>query len=90
MEANLIVKIATYVFCLLSIFVIGFQIALVMGAPWGELTLGGKWRGRLPSSARLFPLLSIAILVFFVALVLARSGLAVANLSEFSAKVLVS
>ena len=28
------------------------QAALALGAPWGRLTLGGKWPGRLPPKVR--------------------------------------
>lgn len=55
--------------------VVLFQLALALGAPWGELTLGGRWRGPLPARARLIPLLSVALLVVFGSVVLERAGL---------------
>ena len=40
--------LAALVFGLLSLVVAAFQLALVLGAPWGEFTFGGRWRGALP------------------------------------------
>lgn len=67
---------AALLFTLLTAFVGVFQIALMLGAPWGELTLGGRWRGSLPPAVRLIPLLSLLLLGGFGALILARAGLA--------------
>ncbi|TXI90451.1 MAG: hypothetical protein E6Q34_08895 [Burkholderiaceae bacterium] len=78
--------IATWIYLGLSVLVLLFLAALIVGAPWGELTLGGKWRGPLPMKVRLIPLLSIGIIAFFMVIVLARSGLRFPTLSEFSAK----
>src|SRR5690606_29279332 len=64
-------------FTLTAAAVGAFQLALSLGAPWGELTLGGRWKGRLPAKARIIPLLSLALLVFFSAVLLARAGIAV-------------
>lgn len=75
---------AAIVFSALSIFVILFQLALVFGAPWGEWTLGGKWRGALPARVRLIPIVSIVIIAFFVAIVLARAGIALLPWSDLS------
>ena len=48
--------IATWIYLGLSVLVLLFLAALIVGAPWGELTLGGKWRGALPMKVRLIPL----------------------------------
>ena len=52
-------KYAAFLFTLISTGVGVFQVALVLGAPWGEFTLGGRWRGSLPGVVRLLPLLSL-------------------------------
>jgi hypothetical protein len=73
MAVQAISTYAALIFAFASGGVILFQIALVLGAPWGEFTLGGRWKGRLPIRVRLIPLLSIALLVFFCVVVLARA-----------------
>lgn len=67
---------AVLVFCILCAIVIAFQLALIAGAPWGEFTMGGKWRGRLPIRVRLIPLISVLLLGAFILVVLARCGIA--------------
>lgn len=73
-----------WIFVLLTAFTILFQIALAFGAPWGEFTLGGRHRGVLPGAWRFIPVVSAALLVAFMAIVLARSGLALAGYAELS------
>ncbi len=73
MAVQVISKYAALIFAFASGGVVLFQIALVLGAPWGEFTLGGRWKGRLPGRVRLIPLFSIALLVFFCVVVLARA-----------------
>ncbi len=70
-----LVEIAAVTFTVLSAFTIGFQIALGLGAPWGKLTLGGKYPDVLPMKARVIPVFSTVILAFFAAIVLTRAGL---------------
>ncbi|MCC6795587.1 MAG: hypothetical protein IT366_10755 [Candidatus Hydrogenedentes bacterium] len=75
---------AAIVFALLTGFVTAFQVALLFGAPWGELTLGGKYSGALPGRARLIPLVSALLLVGFGAIVVSRAGLAIPGLRGVS------
>jgi hypothetical protein len=51
-----------------------FQVALVAGAPWGAFTQGGGTEGVLPTSGRLFALVSIAIVGVMALVILARAG----------------
>lgn len=53
-----------------------FQLALVAGAPWGELTMGGAFPGQLPPRMRVAAFGSACLLVAFGAIVAARAGLA--------------
>lgn len=78
----MLTQLAAVVFTLLTAVAIVFQAALVFGAPWGELTLGGKYRGKLPFAARILPVLSIVLLAGFAAVVLGRAGLAFAPVSS--------
>ncbi|WKW12896.1 hypothetical protein Strain138_002207 [Pseudogemmatithrix spongiicola] len=50
-----------------------FQLALVAGAPWGQLTQGGRVGGALPLAGRLVALASALLLVAFIVAVRARA-----------------
>lgn len=63
---------AALLFVLACTAVAGFQAALVLGMPWGELTCGGRWPGRLPLRVRVVPLLSILLLGLSSLVILAR------------------
>ena len=76
--------IAALLFALLAGGVGVFQLALVLGAPWGEFTLGGRWPGRLPVRGRWMAALSLLLLVVFSVMILARVGLGPARLEAWS------
>ena len=73
------VQMAALVYLALTLFVIAFQLALVCGAPWGEFTMGGRWRGVLPWRARWIALFSVAVLLFFALCVASRAALVFAQ-----------
>jgi hypothetical protein len=54
--------------------VIGFQIALILGAPWGRLTQGGRADGPLGRAGRIAAAASILILVGMALGVLSAEG----------------
>ena len=58
------IQIAAILYILISVIVIFFQLFLVLGAPWGEFTQGGRHKGTLPISGRISAAISIPILVF--------------------------
>ena len=58
------IQIAAILYILITVVVIFFQLFLVLGAPWGELTQGGGHKGTLPISGRISAAVSIPILVF--------------------------
>ena len=60
----------------MSVVAIAFQVALLFGAPWGHLTLGGKYTGALPPRVRPVAAISAALLGAFALIVLARAQLA--------------
>ena len=70
------VNAAAIAFVVLTFVAVAFQGALVLGAPWGEFTLGGHYRGALPGRMRIVPAVSLALLVAFAVVVLARAALA--------------
>jgi len=67
--------IAAHVFAALASIVFCFQVAVVLGAPWGHLTLGGRYSGRLPGRMRGFAAFSALLIALFAAMVLSRAGL---------------
>ena len=66
---------AALVFLALTALVMAFHLALILGAPWGRLTSGGRWPGVLPVQGRAVSLLSIAALVLVARAVAERAGL---------------
>lgn len=66
--------IAAWGFALCCAVVITFHLAMVAGAPWGHLTMGGKYPGRLEGRVRLLPLAAAAILTALALIVLDRAG----------------
>lgn len=58
------IQIAAILYILITVVVIFFQLFLVLGAPWGEFTQGGRHKGTLPISGRISAAISIPILVF--------------------------
>ncbi len=54
--------------------VVAFQAALVLGAPWGEFTQGGRVDGALDTSGRVVAGVSIVILVVLALGLLGRVG----------------
>jgi hypothetical protein len=66
--------VAAHVFTVLVVIVIAFQIALAAGAPWGHLTWGGKFSGRLPARMRGVAIFSAVLLAAFALIVEIRAG----------------
>lgn len=66
---------AAAVFALVAAFPLLVQIALALGAPWGHVTLGGRWPGRLPPGIRLAALAQAAILACQAIVALDHAGL---------------
>jgi hypothetical protein len=68
------VEFAAHIFTLLVAIVVAFQIALAVGVPWGHLTWGGKFLGRLPIRMRGVAIFSALLLAAFAVIVEARAG----------------
>jgi hypothetical protein len=67
MNFALYASIGFYLVCL-------FQLALVFGAPWGEYTMGGQTKGKLPASGRVTAAVSILVLILMAQALLASNG----------------
>lgn len=54
--------------------IIGFQIALICGAPWGHITQGGQRRGALPPRNRKIAGVSALLMALMALSTLGRAG----------------
>jgi hypothetical protein len=68
-------RIAAILFAVMSLGVVVFQIALALGAPWGEYAMGGAFPGQYPPALRFGAVIQAVLLAGFAAVVLARAGL---------------
>jgi hypothetical protein len=71
---------AVVIFLTLCAIVALFQLALALGAPWGEYTVGGRFPGKLPPKMRIAALIQIIILLGMAFIVLINSGWAFSQL----------
>ncbi len=62
-------------FCLGAAAAIALHTALILGAPIGYMTMGGRNAGVLPPSARAASAMQIGLLLAFIAIVLGSAGL---------------
>ena len=67
--------VAAYVFCAFIAVGVILQLGLALGAPWGELAMGGKYPGRFPPNMRVGALIQLALLLLTALIVLVRAGL---------------
>jgi len=75
---------AAVLFCIITTFVIAFQIALALGAPWGEMAMGGKFPGQFPPRMRVVALIQSVVLFLLAAIVLTRAGIILEHMLEYS------
>lgn len=66
---------AAKVFAVVAALVVIFQFALMLGAPWGEFTMGGGTKGALSSPLRLAAGLQAFLITGCIAVVLAQAGI---------------
>lgn len=57
-------SILAIVYTVITLIVVIFQICLFFGAPWGQMTMGGKYSGKLPIKFRIFALIQSLLLLF--------------------------
>lgn len=68
-------QLAAYIYALALMAPRTLQIALVFGAPWGFLTMGGMYPARLPARGRVLACVQIAIQLLMLWVVLGHAGL---------------
>lgn len=70
------------IFALTTALVVGFQLALALGAPWGEYAMGGAFPGRMPPAMRVAGVVQAALLAGLAIIVLSAAGLAMPDLAD--------
>lgn len=65
---------AALVYAAASVVIIGFQVALAAGAPWGEYAMGGRVPGRVPPGLRVAAVVQASLLAFLALVVLDAGG----------------
>ncbi|MDO6563530.1 hypothetical protein Q4488_09060 [Amphritea sp. 1_MG-2023] len=79
---------AASIFSFLATVVMLFQLALALGAPWGEMAMGGKFPGRFSPKLRISALVQLLLLALMALIVLIRAGLVFSELFELSKSVI--
>ena len=77
MDLALIADLAAIVYLVVTVIAVAFQLALALGAPWGEYAMGGRYPGRFPPFLRLLAVAQAIILSLLAFIVLSRAGLVV-------------
>ncbi len=65
---------AAVVFALATLVVVGFQLALTAGAPWGAYAMGGRVTGRFPPPMRVAAVVQAVLLAVLALVVLDKGG----------------
>lgn len=74
--------VAAIVFCIALAGVVGFQIALALGAPWGAYAMGGSFPGRYPPRMRIAAVVQAVVLTLVGLVVLSHAGLVLPTIAE--------
>ena len=75
---------AALFFVVPALYTAGFQLAMTGGAPWGHLTLGGRWHGVLPPPIRLLSFVQAVLVFAMIAIVLDRGGVITLSLPDWT------
>lgn len=81
-------QFAAKIFAALVGLVVAFQLALALGAPWGEFAMGGAFPGAYSPAMRLAALLQAVVLAGIGAVVLSSSGLVLPTWRRLSRRVI--
>jgi hypothetical protein len=68
-------QIPAILYALIIALVVLFQICLIFGAPWGQITQGGRYEGTLPVTGRVVALLTVPILIYIGGSITSAAGL---------------
>jgi hypothetical protein len=68
--------IAAVAFAVAATVVVGFQLALALGAPWGAYAMGGGRPGRFPPGLRVLAVVQAVVIAMLALIVLSAAGMA--------------
>ncbi len=74
--------LAAIVFAIAMVGVVGFQVALALGAPWGAYAMGGSFPGRYPPRMQVAAILQAVVLALVGLVVLSHAGLVLPAIAE--------
>ena len=77
-------RVAALSYAIISLVVVGFQLALAAGAPWGAFAMGGAFPGQFPPALRIAALVQAVVLLALAAVVLSRTGVILPGWSRVS------
>jgi hypothetical protein len=77
-------KTAALLYATISGGVVAFQIALVLGAPWGAYAMGGASPGQYPPAMRIGAMVQALLIAGMATVILARAGLVLPGWSRYS------
>lgn len=77
-------RIAANVFIFFAALLILFQIALALGAPWGEYAMGGVSPGQFPTEMRVGAVIQALLWAGFACVIAARAGVGLHALARAS------
>ncbi len=83
-DGNPLMVVVAWLFVSGTAIAVLFQLALVLGAPFGHLSMGGRYPGKLPLRMRVAVLLQSGVLIFLAAVVLSKAGVAWQEFYELS------
>jgi hypothetical protein len=69
-------RAAAYLYSLLTVGIVAFQLALAAGAPWGSYAMGGTVSGKYPAGLRVAAVVQAIVLVVFAGVMLSRAEVA--------------
>lgn len=75
-----------FIFIFFILVAMLFQLAMALGAPWGEFAMGGKYPGKFPPKIRIAAIIQLLVLAFFGIIGMIRSGLILSSWFDFSSK----
>ena len=76
-----VAAVAGLVFAIVAGGVIVFQLALALGAPWGEYAMGGAFPGRFPPRMRVAAVVQAILIAVLALVVLSAAGLVLPELA---------
>jgi hypothetical protein len=73
---------AALLFTLVTVGVVVFQLALALGAPWGEYAMGGRFPGTFPRAMRVSAVGQAVLLAALAVYMLSEAGLVLPSLAR--------